>query len=110
MIAYEWFKYGASTNYKFIASNPQLKKSFTSQSLETLTNMRLNNNDTHKTVTLLFKTEDLVTVSNLTKCNDGFGRTGINNHTIVMKIHDYLAYFPPSELVKGLFMEKKIEC
>ena len=102
MIPFEEFRYGADTNYK-LKSETNIKQTLKQQSLDTLTSLRLSNNDTHKRVTLLFPTEDVITVTNLTKQNDSFGRDGTNNHTIIIKITDYLKQYPPEKMVEKLF-------
>ena len=110
MIPYEEFRYGANTNYHFKASSENVKKTLLPQSLDTITNLRLDKNESHKTVTLHFPTEDLITITRLTRSVDNYGnRDGLNNHTILMRVSDYLAehhifdVFPPINLVEGLF-------
>ena len=102
MIPFEEFRYGANTNYK-LKSETNIKKTLKQQSLDTLTSLQLHNHDTHKRVTLHFPTEDVITVTNLTKQNDNFSRDGTNNHTIIIKITDYLKQYPPEKLVEPLF-------
>ena len=108
MIPHEWFRYGADTNYKLKAST-NIKNLLKQQSLDALINLRIPNNDTHKQYTFLLKTEDVITVTQLTKPSDSFGRDGLNNHTIILRIPDYLKVYPPYELVKGLFKPLEIK-
>ena len=110
MIPYEEFKYGANTNYHFKASSENVKKTLLPQSLDTITNLRLDKNESHKTVTLHFPTEDLITITRLTRSADKYGnRDGLNNHTILIRISDYLQelrifeLYPPINLVQNHF-------
>lgn len=48
----------------------------------------------------------VVTVTSVHQTQDEYGRNGIWNHTIAMKLLDYLAYMQPSKLLQPYFIEK----
>ena len=112
MIPYTEFFYGSSTNFKLKPSSYTIKKTLHQQSLDILVSLTLNKNETSKTITKLFPTEDVITVTQLTRPLDTFGRDGIDNHTIILKTSDYLKQYPPLALVSHLFkpLEVKTKC
>ena len=104
MIPYEEFRYGlVNGSIKFQPSSPQVKKLLNQQSLDKLIGLRLPKNTDSNFTQLHFSTEDLITVTSLTKAEDSYGRTSTDNHTVIIKISDYLNVYPPLELVKNLF-------
>jgi len=107
MIPYEEFRYGASTNWRFKPSSDNVKQTLRQQSLDYLTSLMLKKDETEKTVTMNFPTEDLITVTVLTRNTDLYGnRNSQDNHTYLFRMSDYLDHykiferFPPSELIK----------
>jgi hypothetical protein len=101
MIAYEEFSYGMSTNYK-LTNARTIKQTLLQPSLDTLTGLTLNKNEDTKDVTLHFPTEDVITVTRLTRPEDEYSRDGVDNHTIIIKINDYLELYPPINAVAPL--------
>jgi hypothetical protein len=104
---YEEFYYGTTTAFKFKPSSKNVKQLLQPQSLEQLTNLRLKNGEQTRDITLHFSTEDLITVTRLTRTTDPYGsRDGQDNHTIILKLSDYLEYhkvfekFPPYKTVE----------
>lgn len=101
MIPYVDFHYGDKTSYRI--SNPKAEDILTHQSINILTSLMLTNNETEKVYTMHFPTEDVITVTYLTKTVDQYDRDNIDNHTIIIKTQDYLQARPPIELVRSLF-------
>jgi len=96
-----------TTNYKITPDIRKIKHTLLQQSLDTITGLSLDKNETTKTVTLHFSTEDLITVTQLTRPEDTYSRDGVDNHTIILKISDYLQYYPPINLISPLFKVKQ---
>lgn len=74
------------------------------QSFQQLKGLRLEPEQQSTIIQMHFQTEDAITVTLLQRTNDKYGRTGILNHTIIIKTADYLNHFPPSQLVKNHFI------
>ena len=109
MIPYEDFYYGTSTKFNFKPSSPNIKKTLYPQTLDQLTGLRLKNGETTQTIVLHYPTEDIITVTKLSRAEDSYGnRDGQDNHTVIIKVSDYLKHygifekFPPQETVKEL--------
>lgn len=45
-----------------------------------------------------------ITVTRVTKTNDEYGRDGVWNHTVVMRLMDYLAYMQPAKMLSRHFI------
>lgn len=92
---FERFIYGLFSNsgYKTVYTS-QAKKLLKKESIEQLQNLRLKKGQTTDTVTLHFPSEDVITRSYLQLTNDVHGRTGIINHTLIMRTTDFFHEFP----------------
>ena len=108
MIPFIEFFYGMSTNYKITPDIRKIKHILQQQSLDILTSLSLNKNEHTKTITNHFPTEDIITVTQLTRPEDKYCRDGVDNHTIILKTSDYLTAYPPLDLVGHLFKPYKV--
>jgi len=86
-------------SYKLVTS-PNTKRWLKPESLSTLCNLRLNSTKQSDIIQLHFPTEDIISVSHLKRTQDQYGRVGHINHTILIRITDYLTTHPPLSLVK----------
>jgi len=48
----------------------------------------------------------VITITKVSKVQDEFGRNGVWNSTIAMRLMDYLAFTEPLELLKDYFVER----
>jgi len=83
-------------------SSNQIRTLLKPQSLEYLTSLTLPRNTDEDTIETRFPTEDVVTVTRLTRGLDSFKRPLILNKTVIIQLDDYLRAYPPKNLVKGL--------
>lgn len=104
-IPHEQFTYGLKGNsYKFQPTD-KVKKLLHPQSLRTLTGLTLQRNQKRAVIEKWFPTENVATVTVLTRELDDYPRSIVVNHTYIFKIEDYLSFFPPSKL-----LEEKVTC
>jgi len=95
-IPHESFTYGLENgSIKFTPSSPEVKKMLKQQSLDYLTNLTLPRTLDEAIIEQHFPTEDVITVTKLTRTMDDFDRPMVNNKTVIIKISDYLKMFPP---------------
>ena len=80
----------------------------TEQSYHNLLALRLPQGQKEATVQMMLPTEDVITISHLQRKVDNYGREGIWNHTIIMRISDYLNVYPPINLVKDQLLVTKV--
>jgi len=102
----EQFIYGLFPNagYKTLKTTG-VDKLLTEQSFNQLKALRLNHDEPEAIIQMHFSSEDLVTVTYLKRTTDDYGRAGILNHTIIIKIADYLSCFPPKQIVQDCFIQ-----
>ena len=98
----ERFTYGLFRNsgYKEVYSDGA-KKLLTKQSLEQLKSLGLKKGQLSDVVTMHFSSEGVVTRSYLQLANDVYGRSGVVNHTILIRTADFINEFP--EALNALF-------
>jgi len=91
----ERFIYGLFNNagYKAVYS-PQAKKLLTKESLEKLQNLHLRKKRLTDIMTMQFPSEGVVTRSYLHATRDRYGREGIINHTVILKVSEFFQEFP----------------
>lgn len=77
----------------------------TQQSLELLTGLSLPRDVNEQVIQHHFSTEDVITVTKLTRVLDEFDRPTVNNKTIIIRVADYLNQFSPAEAVKDLWSQ-----
>ena len=97
----EQMLYGLFSNIGYqTLTSPNVKRILTKQSIEQIKGLKLQHSEESSIIQLHFKTEDAITITHLTRTQDNYGRKGIMNHTIIIKIADYLTFYPPLALVK----------
>lgn len=47
----------------------------------------------------------VITTTYIQQVKDEYGRSGVYNHTIAVKVSDYLAYLPPNEILHSYFTQ-----
>lgn len=99
MIECEHFVYGPFPNvgYKLIKSSG-VDKLLTAERINYL--CRLTPNNKQRVVMAWLKEEDLVSISYIQKTQDDYGRTGVWNHTVLVKVRDFLSMVPPDNFAK----------
>ena len=107
LIPYLEFFYGMSTNYKIEPDVKKIKHTLLQQSLDRIIGLSLDKNEDTKTITLHFPTDDMITITQLTRPEDVYCRDGVDNHTIILKTSDYINHYPPINLVKHLLEKEK---
>ena len=79
------------------------------QSLDYLTSLTIRRDQTCSTTQNYFPTEDLLTFTHLYRSQDSYGRPIENNHTIIVKVQDYLNAYPPQmSIVQSLFEKDEV--
>jgi len=58
-----------------------------------------------KSTQLLFPVEQCIAVSYVKKTHDEYGREGLYNHTILIKLSDYCAWTQPKKLLDPYFIK-----
>ena len=110
MIPYEEFYYGLTNgSIKLKFTNPEAKKMLKQRSLEYLTSYQLQRQEHERWERQYLPTEDLLTFTHLYRSQDSYGRPIENNHTIIVKVQDYLNAYPPSmSIVQQLFNKDEV--
>ena len=112
MIPFEEFRIYAENGSIKHKMSDGLTKLVSQQSLDYLSTLTLPRTSDYNKTTKLFWTEDIISISELQRVKDTFGRPTVTNHTFIYKLEDYMTEhkifqkYPPENLINHLFAGK----